>query len=308
MSEVKIDFQELNADASSDKTQVLHVGIHNAYAEFSIEGLEQIKRMLDEKIPNVRISLIDLNGFFREAESLHLFLIAFPKIRLFLPHESRSMADSLNLFFRDSHAEFICLISADFSIREFDLDFLESKVSREQLFGLVPQLQLHGHSADTGYALEETRNRIELRIKKLVPGDLTLAPYHFSGVFDREKWISLGGLDFHFKNPLVMSLDLCYRAYSMGLSVVMSGIFQGQLREAKRLSQKEKVKFDRDFELFLIKNIHRRHFNWFFGLFFSLLSFRWIWFAQLFLAISKRFQLKKSRVVSDEEISKRFII
>ncbi len=306
MSENIIDFQELNASQTTPHESRLHIGIHNAFSEFTIEGVEKIKNVLTEKVPSAKISLIDLTGFFRQAESLHLFLLAFPKIRLFLPHESRTKAEALNLFFRDSHSNLICLLSGDLQIEEFEFETFDLEMTKGNLLALVPEVKVHGHLLDSGYLLEKTSKRFELRIKKLAVGEPTLAPYRLTGIFDREKWLGLGGLDRLFTDPLLLILDLCYRGYGMDMVIRRVLDFSVSLKDSKRLSPEEKNKFDQGFVLFLRKNLPHSLQQSLLDFILALVSFNFKLLINLLVVLKKNRALRKSQLLSHHDITQRF--
>lgn len=218
-------FREINPGKGSESThhpKLLDAAVVNAGGPFDEE---RIRKVAEEMEGVGRLSLIDARGELADPEKLHRLISGFPKLHFFLPHETRGTGACLNLFFEESEATYLLLLSSSLVPLRFEMNACVSYLQEDsRRFSLSPFIHRDGGLVETLFELEgRASGEMEVSRKAARDGAPTLAPYGITALFDREKVVSLGGFDEAYADVGVMGIDLYYRAYAMGMSAHVFG-------------------------------------------------------------------------------------
>jgi len=239
-------YRELNAAREVEAAPRLHVDVVNGWGDFRTESVAALQERLSSREGGVRLSLIDLLGTFADSEKLHLFLLAFPRVRIFLPMESGHPAEVLNLFFRESPAEFTALLPCSAGLEILDAGALSRFDEETPRFAVLPIVRLGSAVQETAYLWRETGKSLELARRAPRNGERSAAPWHGAAIYARRIFLEMGGFDPSFDSLFAMHLDLWLRAAEAGLSSVVDDRFV--LSSADRTHERTTV-FRREFDL-----------------------------------------------------------
>lgn len=265
----------------------------------------RIRSALNELGSAGRLSLIDTRGELADPEKLHRLLEQFPRLHFFLPHESNDTAATLNLFFGESAATYLLILSSSLILESIDPDSCVSFLREDtRRMALSPFVFRQKQLLDTLYELQTTpAGDRELSIRPPSDGGATVSPYGLTGFFDREKVLGLGGFQTGYADDGVMGLDLFYRAYTMGMSAhSLEGISCQETSESVAGLSREDLSF------FKIKNFAEpERDSRPLGIFLSsLFRLRFERMGRLLHFLKLKKKLAESRLVDDEAILELF--
>jgi hypothetical protein len=218
-------YRELNAAREAEAAPSLHVAVVNGWGDFRTESVAALQERLAGRGGEVRLSLIDLLGTFGDSEKLHLFLLAFPRVRIFLPMESQHPAEVLNLFFRESPAAFTALLPCSAGLELLDLSVLARFEEASPRFAVLPVVRVGNAVQETAYLWRQAGRDYELARRAPRPDERSAAPWHGAAIYARRIFLEMGGFDSAFDSLFAMHLDFWLRAAEAGLSSVVDDGF-----------------------------------------------------------------------------------
>ncbi|HMB02027.1 MAG TPA: hypothetical protein VKS21_13665 [Spirochaetota bacterium] len=256
-------YREINPIRRSDAVKrgksFLDICIFNFYNHFTDEGIESVCNVMEKTDLDYSISLIDIRGTFNDGAEVRSILKKFPYVRIFFSSRPDSFFDSLNLYFKESKANFILTVSADLLLTGFDIGAVIRKYYQDNsLFGVLPAVYQHDEIQNTFYKYISNRNNIFLSIEKFKSNMYNIVPYKFTGFFDKEKFLAVGGFDTSYKNDFITLLDLGYMIYSFNSNLIGVDNFSVKLSEYNQKTARIFENFNKDYffdlKLFVIKN------------------------------------------------------
>lgn len=209
-------YRELNAAKEGGTPYALHLAVVNGWGDFNADSMMRLVRDTESSPLKPRITMIDLLGTFGDSEKLHLFLVAFPQVRIFLPADPGSPAEVLNLFLKECRAEKVALLPCDLALEKLDPVALAAAGDRPVLAAL-PLVRIGGQVQESGLAWKAVGSSLEIMRFTPMVGDLSAGPWHGAALYERRTLLDLGGFDPSYKTLFSLHLDLWLRAAEAGL-------------------------------------------------------------------------------------------
>jgi GT2 family glycosyltransferase len=160
---------------------------------------------------------------------LEKYVQKFPQVKFIVPSEKVSVGEMINLGMYECKSEYLFVLWNDLVIKnQIFNDFLVNKIMASQCACFCPVF--------TNSVLQNIPVQMKPHIEKgsfeVIPSQViydntyTLFPYDFVGVFNKEKFISVGGFDSTIKSSYWQNLDFSIRTWLWGEKIISSPIFR----------------------------------------------------------------------------------
>lgn len=143
----------------------------------------------------------------------------FPSIKFIIPQEKASDGDMINLAMSELTADYVLVIRDSLYIPSgIILQNLAKRITSEGIYCVVPWLKdKNQESIHTYFAPSAEKTHFVIDSSSVVTdGIRTLLPFDNIGIYNRKKFINLGGFDYTIQNPYWQSLDLALRSWLWG--------------------------------------------------------------------------------------------
>lgn len=179
----------------------------------------------------------------------------YPSVKFVIPLEKASDGELINACVSEIDSEYFLVLRDSIHIPQgILLPNLADNLTKDKKYCIVPRLvDMSGQGISVTVLPESKKGRFLLTPSMFVADGLsTLYPTDFIGLYNREKFIRLGGFDYTIIAPYWQNADLSLRAWLFGEKIAVSTSFQ-------LAYDKEKVVEDttRDYSYlrFYLKNI-----------------------------------------------------
>ncbi len=179
----------------------------------------------------------------------------YPQIKFVIPQESATDGDLINACVSEFEAKYFMILRDSFNIpRGFFSKNLGENILKDNIFCVVPRLiDKNGVSIVVNFVPEAHRGRFFIKPEQLVKdGVSTLYPFDFIGIYNREKFINLGGFDYTITSPYWQNIDLALRSWLWGEKITVTTKFHIDYTEDVPF---EKTTPDMSYIRFYLKNI-----------------------------------------------------
>ncbi len=165
----------------------------------------------------------------RDNFKLEKYVQNFPQVKFIVPSEKTSVGDLINLGMAECRSEYLLVLWDDLVIKNriFN-DLLVSKILATQCACFCP---VFANSISQNIPVK-MRPHIKKGSFDIIPSQVvydntaTLFPYDFVGVYNREKFVSVGGFDSTIKSSYWQNLDFSIRNWLCGEKIISSPIFK----------------------------------------------------------------------------------
>lgn len=152
----------------------------------------------------------------------------FSMVKFIIPQEEVTDGDLINIGMSETDAEYVFVLRDSVQISNFVLSSnVASKLIEKNCFCYVPRITLDKTMVvDIDYIPFVEKGIFKVTSTSTVlDGRATFYPANFIGLFNRQKFIQLGGYDYTIKSPYWQNLDLALRSWLWGeKTVVTTGI------------------------------------------------------------------------------------
>lgn len=192
-----------------------------------IGGLYRAK-ILDNLIKNGFCSIVSIDKT-DDNYNIEDFARLSPCVKFIVPHTPVSVGDMINLGMAEVEAENVLVINDSIHINSMLIshNIIEKYVNGKNVC-LVPRLV----NAQRQQLPVRFSPIVENAVLKAMPSALisdgvpTLYPFDFVGIYNKERFIKLGGFDHTITTPYWQKMDFFVRAWLWGDSVLMTPLFQ----------------------------------------------------------------------------------
>ncbi len=143
----------------------------------------------------------------------------FPQVRFITFKEKVSTGDCINVGVRESCTPYVFVLWNDMRLATTTLSsrFFE-KVAELNLAVLVPSLHDSAGNVvpSSSHPAVSRRNLKAVQLEPRADGEKSLFPFDWCGIYNREKFMLLGGFDYTIANPYWQKLDFGMRAWLWG--------------------------------------------------------------------------------------------
>ena len=211
----EVNFQK-NKNSEIREGQFLDICIYNYYENEVASLIDSISDNLSLEEFNYRITILELK---KAKKPIHFseFVPNHPQVKIFLPAGDTSLEKAINLYIKESKANYILMLSGEFksldiNIKAIGKDFQSDK----SLFGLIPKIVRNDKIVKSVYSLKVFKKKIFLSYDDFEADRLTIKPYKMNIFFDRNKYLAVKKTDFCWESFFLSNLDLGYQIYSEG--------------------------------------------------------------------------------------------
>lgn len=143
----------------------------------------------------------------------------FPSVKFIVPLEKATDGEMINLAMSEITADYVLVIRDSIYIPSgIILQNLAKRITSEGIYCVVPWLvDKNKESIPTYFAPSAEKTHFVIDSSNVVTdGIRTLYPFDNIGIYNRNKFINLGGFDYTIQNPYWQSLDLAIRSWLWG--------------------------------------------------------------------------------------------
>jgi len=155
--------------------------------------------------------------------------VRFPSVKFLVPMEKVSIGEMINTGMAETNSPLVFVVWNDMRVTP-------SGVSSRLLDRLREEGVLCASPVLTGQKMESlpvqmvpALNRSSFQVEPMPcfrDGSPTLYPFDFAGIYNRDKFIRLGGFDHTIQSPYWQNLDFGFRAHLWGERIVLSSGFR----------------------------------------------------------------------------------
>lgn len=179
--------------------------------------------------------------------------VRFPSVKFLIPQESVSVGDMINIAMAETFSPKVFVVWNDIRVSSIS-DRLVSKLPVEEAICVSPVLTSQRMEA-LPVQMVPALNRHSFQVEPMAcyrDGCPTLYPFDFVGVYNRERFIKLGGYDHTLSNPYWQNLDFGFRSHLWGEKIIVSSSFRlGYDGEVPQ----EDISADASYTTFFLKNL-----------------------------------------------------
>lgn len=166
-----------------------------------------------------------------------------------------SVGEKINLGFLESDSKFVFVINSNMEIPSFSSRLIE-KIEHSKILCICPIIK--NSKGDTIPSMTLLK-KIKLKIETFnrVPeedGQVSLFPYDFIGIYDREKFLDIGGFDKDIYSEFYQKMDFGFRAFMFGDSIRFNTSFKVSFLNDENRNIEDTTE-DKDYKRFLLKNL-----------------------------------------------------
>lgn len=153
----------------------------------------------------------------------------FPMVKFVVPLESASDGELVNIGMAEVASDYVLVLRDTLNIpSKIILQNLASSLTKSGIYCLVPRLVDKNKNSlpITFYPSAERSHFVVEAAFAMSDGMKTLYPFDYIGLYNREKFISLGGFDWTINSPYWQNLDLALRAWLWGEEIKFTSLLQ----------------------------------------------------------------------------------
>jgi len=155
--------------------------------------------------------------------------IRFPSVKFLVPLEKVTIGEMINTGIAETVSPYIFVVWNDIKISNLTIPpRLISRFSEDPVLCTVPTLtsqKMEALPIQMIPALSKRRFQVD-PMPSYKDGTPTIYPFDFTGIYNREKFIQLGGFDYTISNPYWQNLDFGFRAHLWGEKILISSGFR----------------------------------------------------------------------------------
>lgn len=160
--------------------------------------------------------------------NLEDFSHQFPQVKFIVPLEKVTTGDMINLGAAESTCDWFLVLNNSLTITKNIITKRTFEVMTEKSpYCICPRLAFENENATlVRRPIIDRKSRLQVLEESAIT-DLkpTLFPQNFIALYNRKKFVELGGFDYTIKSPYWQNLDLGFRAWLWGEKILLSTIF-----------------------------------------------------------------------------------
>ncbi|MCR5290739.1 MAG: hypothetical protein K6E51_12170 [Treponema sp.] len=203
------------------KMNISVVLINTNGSHFRIQMIENLS-----KCGFVSIVSLELNP---ENYNIEDFATKFPYVKFIVPLESVTDGDLINIGISESTGDYVLVLRDTLRIPPAILTpNLAEHLIANNTFCIVPRMvtkEKQGLPIQFIPSAEKSKLHISVSTS-VADGVKTLYPFDYIGLYNRQKFIQLGGFDYTIVSPYWQNLDFAFRAWIWGEEIRISTAFQ----------------------------------------------------------------------------------
>lgn len=153
----------------------------------------------------------------------------FPSVKFIVPLEQVTEGEMINIGMSEVNAAYVLVLRDTLSVPHGILspNFAE-KLIKDENYCIVPRLM---NAEKQSVAMRSTpfaeKGRLRMEMSSVVSTDTpTVYPFDYIALYNRQKFIQLGGFDYTILSPYYQNIDLGLRSWLWGEKTLISPAFQ----------------------------------------------------------------------------------
>ncbi len=179
----------------------------------------------------------------------------YPCVKFIIPHEKISTGEKINISMSEVDSPYVLVLWDDIKTRVNMLsEMLLSRLAESSTLCLSPVL--------LNDQMQNLLVKMKPSLKKgsftVLPGQVlydispTLYNFDFIGIYDRQKFITMGGFDYTITSSYYQNLDFCMRSWLWGEKIAVTPLFRLSYETS---SPVEDSTIDESYTRFYLKNL-----------------------------------------------------
>lgn len=150
----------------------------------------------------------------------------FPSVKFVVPLENVNEGDMINMGIEETKSEWVLVLKDTLNITK---NILSPRIfeflTKDNPYCVAPLLSFNGERVTCCYFPSIKKSLLEVVTDSVVAeGKATLYPQDFIALYNRKKFIDLGGFDYTIKSSYWQNLDLCFRSWLWGEKITLSTV------------------------------------------------------------------------------------
>lgn len=192
-----------------------------------------------------------------DSESFNIEEISrrYPTVKFIIPREKTSDGNLINACVSEIDTKYFLVLRDSFNITKgFLTKNLSENILKNDCFCIVPRLiDKNGVSIIINFVPSAKKGKFLINPEQsLSDGLSTLYPFDFIGLYNRERFIEIGGYDYNIVSPYWQNVDLALRAWLWNEKILITTKFQISYTEEVPIEQSA---LDISYIQFYLKNI-----------------------------------------------------
>lgn len=207
-------------NSSQAKMKVSVILINSSGSHLRIQNLENLQKCGFEKIISMELNPSSYN--------LEEFVNRFPGVKFIVPQEKVTDGDLINIGMEETDSDYVLVLRDTIAISNFVLlPNTAQKLMEKSVFCSVPRLSLDKNQfLSTNFIPAFGKGRLKVEsVETIADGIPTLYPLDYIGLYNRKKFIQLGGFDYTIESAYWQNLDLAFRAWLWGEKILLTSTF-----------------------------------------------------------------------------------
>lgn len=166
----------------------------------------------------------------------------FPDVKFIIPLEKATDGELVNLAMSEVTASYALVLRDNLYIPSgIILQNLAERLTKDDVYCIVPRLldsNKNGIPVQFIPSVEKTHFAVETS-GSVADGTKTIFPYDYIGLYNRKKFIQLGGFDYTIQSPYWQNLDLGLRSWLWGEQTRLTTMLHFAYMDEISLNEKE---------------------------------------------------------------------
>ena len=153
----------------------------------------------------------------------------YPTIKFIIPHEEVTDGEMINMGMAEINSDFVFVLKDSLYIPQgIILPHLAENLTKTRCLCIVPRLvDMKKNGLPIQKSPSAKKSHFILESSAFVTDGInTVYPFDYVGIYNREKFIQLGGFDYTIKSPYWQLLDFGIRAHRFGESIRITTVLQ----------------------------------------------------------------------------------
>lgn len=190
-------------------------------------GWSQFRAQMIENL--VKCGFSEIISVEARAENYNLdnFAKRYPFVKYIVPLEDTTDGELINIAAGETDADYFLVLRDTLEYtHEILSPTLGAKLEEFKGFCIAPRLLAENVAFPILYAPEIKKGLMNLSATSIVSDGLPdLMPFDFIGLYDRKKFVGVGGFDYTIRQAYWQNLDLSFRAWLFGEKIILSTAF-----------------------------------------------------------------------------------
>jgi len=153
----------------------------------------------------------------------------FPQVKFILPQEESTDGELINIAMAELQSDYVLVLRDSLYIPNgVILSHLAERLTKDEIYCVVPRL-FNQNKVSLPCTFSPSVDKSKFAISSSIvatDGTKTLYPFDFVALYNRKKFIKLGGFDYTIKSPYWQNMDMAMRSWLWGEETKITTLLQ----------------------------------------------------------------------------------